>query len=287
MADYRIGIIGGSGVYDPGDLGDAEERHIDTPFGTPSGPVTLMEYEGRGLAFVPRHGPGHVLSPTEVPYAANIYALKSVGVRWIIAVSAVGSLRERIAPRHFVVPDQVFDRTKGIRRHTFFGDGVVAHVPFAEPFCPDLREILSRASRRAGATVHSEGSYVCIEGPQFSTRAESEVYRNMGMDVIGMTVVPESKLAREAGICYAAVALVTDYDVWRSPEEEVSVGKIIENITANTRAVRRMLPYAIASIPGYEHRSCPCVQAGRDAVITSADSRSAETMEKLSIILEP
>jgi 5'-methylthioadenosine phosphorylase len=288
MADYRIGIVGGSGVYGLGDLGATEEREIDTPYGKPSGPVTLASLNGRDLAFLPRHGAGHVHSPTEVPYAANVYALKAIGVRWIISITAVGSLRERIAPRHFLIPDQIYDRTRGIRRHTFYGDGVVGHVSFAEPFCPALRKVLAGASSSAGATVHEGGTYVCIEGPQFSTRAESNVYRSMGMDVIGMTVLPEAKLAREAGICYAAVALVTDYDVWRSPEEDVSVDKVIENIVHNTETVRRMLPSAVASVPRFEDRDCGCSShAGESAIITAAEARDPETLDRLSIILEP
>ena len=287
MGDYRIGIIGGSGLYEMPGLTVESEAFPDTPWGHPSGPVVLGDLAGRPVAFLARHGPGHVHSPSEVPYAANIYALKRLGVRWIISISAVGSLRERIAPRHFVIPDQVFDRTTGIRTRSFFGSGVAGHVSFADPFCETMRKLLVDSSREAGATVHGGGCYVCMEGPQFSTRSESNVYRGLGMDIIGMTVLPEAKLAREAGICFGTVAMVTDYDVWRSPEEEVTIEMVIRNMEHNTAIAKKLIPLAIERIGTFEERDCPCVAAGRDAIITSPSERSAATMEALEVVLEP
>lgn len=284
MAEFRVGIIGGSGLYNLEGVESVSEQEIETPFGRPSAPVVTGKLSGVSFAFIARHGVGHRYSPSEVPYAANIYALKSIGVRHIIGISAVGSLREEIEPKHFVIADQIFDRTKGIRRHTFFGDGVVGHIGFAEPFCERLRKKLIDVSKSAGITIHTEGIYVCMEGPQFSTRAESNTYRKMGMDVIGMTAIPEAKLAREAGICYATIALVTDYDVWRSVEEEVTIEMVLANMKHNTTNVKKILPGVIKALDADRencHSGC-----GEFAVITASDARSAEKMKKLKVILE-
>jgi len=285
MAD-RIGIIGGSGLYSIEGVEIEEVVEVETPFGSPSGPVTLGRLGDTGVAFLPRHGIGHHLMPSEVPYAANIHALKARGVRTVIAVSAVGSMREDVEPRHFVVPDQIFDRTKGIRRHTFFGDGVVGHIGFADPFCAGVREVLVDASREAGATTHDGGTYVCIEGPQFSTRAESRIYRGMGVDVIGMTAVPEAKLAREAGICYATLAMVTDYDVWHTSEAVVTVEMVMANMSHNVELARKTLHAALRRLDGTDCTECSCRGAGAGSLITSKDAGDAETLKRLEVVLE-
>lgn len=282
----RIGIIGGSGLYSVQDVEIEDVVERSTPFGNPSGPITLGRLGDTGLAFLPRHGPGHHLMPTEVPFAANIYALKSLGVRAIVAVSAVGSMREDVEPRHFVVPDQLYDRTKGIRRHTFFGGGVVGHVGFADPFCAHVRSILVESARGAGATTHDGGTYVCIEGPQFSTRAESRIYRGMGVDVIGMTAIPEAKLAREAGICYATLAMVTDYDVWHESEAEVTVEMVLQNMSHNVKLARATLSTALQRLADADLSGCGCRGAGAAAVITPEDSRDRQTLERLRVVLE-
>ncbi len=283
--DERIGIIGGTGLYSLEGVEIEDSLQVETPFGRPSGPLVLASLSGAGLAFLSRHGAGHVLSPSEVPYAANIYALKSVGARKLFSVSAVGSLKERIAPRDFVVPDQLLDRTKGIRRSTFFGEGVVGHVSFGEPFCPVMRGILSRAAAEAGAKVHDGGSYVCMEGPAFSTKAESRIYRSMGMDIIGMTALPEAKLAREAGICYATLALVTDYDVWREAEEEVTLEMVISNMNRNTALARETLARAIAAVASAPF-DCGCRSASANAVITAPEHRNPAKMRDLEVVLQ-
>jgi 5'-methylthioadenosine phosphorylase len=285
MAD-RIGIIGGSGLYSIEGVEIEDVVEVETPFGAPSGPVTLGRLGDTGVAFLPRHGPGHHLMPSEVPFAANIHALKSRGVRTVIAVSAVGSMREDVEPRHFVVPDQIYDRTKGIRRHTFFGDGVVGHIGFADPFCSCVREVLVEAAREAGATTHDGGTYVCIEGPQFSSRAESRIYRGMGVDVIGMTAVPEAKLAREAGICYATLAMVTDYDVWHTSEAEVTVEMVMANMRHNVKLARKALPGALRRLAGGDLSGCCCRGAGAGSLITPEDARDAAAMERLKVVLE-
>jgi len=281
--EERIGIIGGSGLYSLEGVDVEKAIEPDTPWGRPSSPVTLAALGGVGLAFLARHGQGHVLTPSEVPYAANIYALKSLGVRKILSISAVGSLREDYAPRDFVVPDQIFDRTKGIRGSTFFGGGVVGHVSFAHPFCESLRGILADAAALAGAKVHRTGTYVCMEGPAFSTKAESLAYRSMGMDIIGMTAIPEAKLAREAGVCYATLAMVTDYDVWREAEE-VSLEMVIANMNHNIGLARRTLAVAVG-LAGRAACECECSRAGRDAVMTAPDARNPQRASDLSVIL--
>ncbi len=282
----RIGIIGGSGVYSLDGLITEEILKIETPFGKPSAPVVLADYEGIGCAFIPRHGDGHTLLPSEVPYAANIYALKHLGVQVMISVSAVGSLQERFRPRHFVIPDQIFDRTKGIRRSTFFGDGVVGHVGFGKPVCPDLSDILVRAAEKADAKVHNGGTLVCMEGPQFSTKAESEFYRGLGHSIIGMTALPEANLAREAGICYSILAMVTDYDVWHESEEDVTVEQVLANVRVNTQRARKTIGYALHLLDNLEAMTCSCCSSSESAVMTAPKSRPPLTMNRLKTIFK-
>ncbi|MBN6038803.1 S-methyl-5'-thioadenosine phosphorylase [Amycolatopsis sp. 195334CR] len=278
----EVGIIGGSGLYALELLSRPRTVELSTPFGPPSGEVVLGELAGREVAFLPRHGKGHRLTPSEVPYAANVHALKSLGVTEILSVSAVGSLREELRPGDLVVPGQLTDLTRGIRRSSFFGDGVVAHLPFADPYCERLRPHLVKAARMVGVTVHDAATYVCIEGPHFSTRAESALYRTWGMDVIGMTAATEAKLAREAGICLAPLALVTDYDCWRDGEAAVTAGAVAEtmrrNISAAQAAVSRFLDHA----PRAE--TCDCHDALAHAIMSDTSALPAETRERLELI---
>lgn len=277
----RIAVIGGSGLYDIPGIEDVEEVRLSTPFGDPSDAITIGRLAGVRCAFLPRHGRGHRHLPTEVPAHANIYALKSLGVERILGVGAVGSLKEELAPRHFVVPDQVFDRTKR-RSTTFFGDGIVAHVSVDHPFCSSLSEELARAGEEVGVTVHRGGTYVCIEGPSFSTKAESQVNRGHGFSVVGMTLVPEYKLAREAEICYATVSLVTDYDVWKEGEE-VSVEKVVSVMHANVDRVKKMITVLLPRLTG--DRSCRCGEALRNAVFTDPKAMDPQTRQKLDLFL--
>jgi 5'-methylthioadenosine phosphorylase len=279
----RIAVIGGSGFYDFPDLEERREVTVDTPFGPPSDAILTGRLEGQPVAFLPRHGRGHRLSPSELPFRANIFALKLLGVEWIISVSACGSMREEIAPLDVVVPDQLFDRTR-TRESTFFGGGAVAHIGFADPFCPVLSQVLAHAGRRVGARVHTGGTYICIEGPQFSTRAESRLYRQWGVDVIGMTAIPEAKLAREAEIHYATLAFVTDYDVWHDTEAAVSVELVVRNLQANIESGRRIIRAALPSIPGAES-GCPCPSALENAVITHRDSIPDGQRQRLAPLL--
>jgi 5'-methylthioadenosine phosphorylase len=280
----RVAIIGGSGFYDFPDLADRHEVTLETPFGPPSDTIVTGRLAGQAVAFLPRHGRGHRLSPTEIPARANIYALKSLGVEWIISVSACGSMREEIAPLDVVVPDQLFDRTR-LRPSSFFDAGVVAHVGFADPFCPALGHVLNRAAREVRAQVHFGGTYVCIEGPQFSTRAESRIYRQWGVDVIGMTAIPEAKLAREAEIHYATLAFVTDYDVWHETEAAVSVELVVQNLLANVETGKQIIRAALPALPGGE-LSCECPHALRSAVITRPESIPPAARERLALLLD-
>jgi 5'-methylthioadenosine phosphorylase len=264
-----IGIIGGSGLYDMAELGDREERRVKTPFGDPSGPYLVGTLRGQRVAFLSRHGVGHRQMPTELNYRANIFGMKVLGVEYILSASAVGSLQEAYAPQHLVVPDQFFDRTKG-RVSTFFGNGLVAHVGFAHPVCGRLGDVACDACTAAGATVHKGGTYVCMEGPQFSTLAESKLYRAWGMDIIGMTNLQEAKLAREAEICYATIALVTDYDCWHPDHDSVTVEMIVQNLNANARTAQAVIAEAVSRLP-YE-RVCECATALRHAIITRPDA---------------
>ncbi len=280
----RIGIIGGSGIYSIPNVKIESSRHIETPFGNPSAELTFGRMQDLELVFIPRHGKGHRFSPSEVPYAANIYALKSLGVDTIISFNAVGSLKQEIAPRHFVVPDQIFDRTKGIRRSSFFGDGVVAHAAFGDPYCPDLRKILVRAAGKAGAAVHDGGTLVVMEGPAFSTRAESEFYRKQGFDLIGMTTLPEAKLAREAGICYATLAMSTDYDCWHRSEEAVTVEMVIQVVKDNVRMAGKVLAEAIELLNAPEKSSCAC--RAPIGTMTSPDAAPEVKLDQLNTVLK-
>ncbi len=278
MADPKIAFISGSGLYDIDGLEGREELMPDTPYGAPSDSIVTGTLDGIGVAFLPRHGKGHRFSPTELPYHANIYALKSLGVEQIISISAVGSLKVEIRPLDLLIPDQLIDRTRS-RSNTFFGDGIVAHVGFADPFCPALSDILALSAADQNVKVHSGGTYLVMEGPQFSTRAESELYRSWGASVIGMTALPEAKLAREAEICYATVALVTDYDVWHQTEEEVSVEIVIANLMQNVGTSRRIIADIINRVP--KVRKCVCESSLKNAIITSREQIQEETKRKL------
>jgi 5'-methylthioadenosine phosphorylase len=265
----RLAVIGGSGLYQMPGLLDAREITVPTPFGPPSDAITVGRLGEVPVAFLPRHGRGHRLTPTEVPARANLYALKTLGVDWVLSVSAVGSLREDRPPLDLVIPDQLIDRTKD-RASTFFGDGVVAHVAFAEPFCPHLSGIVAGAAGQlTGVRTHRGGTYLCIEGPQFSTRAESHLYRQWGCDIIGMTAIPEAKLAREAELCYATIACITDYDVWRTAEEAVTVEMVVANLARNVANAQQIIRGVAASLPpSREGSGCACPSALAHAIMT-------------------
>src|SRR6266545_6303843 len=282
MTPVRIGVIGGSVFYQMEGLSQVGQRRVETPFGPTSDAFTIGTLEGQRIAFLPRHGAGHRYSPTELPVKAAIWAFKEIGVEFIISVSAVGSLRERIAPLHLVVPDQLIDRTRG-RASTFFGEGLVAHIGFADPFCPRLRETLVGCTNEAGATVHRTGTLVVIEGPAFSTRAESNLYRAWGASIIGMTTLPEAKLAREAEICYAVLACSTDYDVWHETEDDVTAEMIVANLLRNVEVSRRAIRLALAHLPVV--RDCGCGEALRNAIITRLDQVPAQAIERLEPII--
>ena len=278
----KTAVIGGSAFYAMDGLEEIEEVQIDTPFGRPSDVIIIGKLSGQKIAFLPRHGVGHYLLPSELPSLANIYALKAIGVEFIISVSAVGSLRDDIEPLHFVVPDQVIDRTQG-RPSSFFGRGLVAHVPFADPFCSTLQRILVDAANSVGVTSHDGGTYVVIEGPQFSTRAESELYRSWGGDVVGMTALPEAKLAREAEMCYAILATASDYDCWHPKEESVTGGMVVANLNKNVGVSKEILCQALTTLPS--KRSCSCNHALEDALITPIELVPKETIEMLEPII--
>jgi 5'-methylthioadenosine phosphorylase len=265
MAEAKVGIIGGSGLYQIEGLTDTREIKIKTPFGNPSAAITLGKLEGVKVAFLPRHGKGHVLSPTELPSQANIYAMKTLGVEWLLSVATVGSLQEKIRPLDIVIPDQIIDRTF-LRQDTFFGKGIVGHVAFADPFCPVLSDILYDSARKLEIRAHDGGTCVIMEGPQFSTRAESELYRSWAADVIYMTGLPEAKLAREAEICYATMAVVTDYDCWKELYEVVSVDMVVDNLKRGIENVKKLLRHAITCLP--QKRNCICSCALQNAIIT-------------------
>jgi len=264
-AEIPIGIIGGSGLYDMAELTDREERVVETPFGDPSGPYVLATLRGRRVAFLARHGEGHRLMPSEINFRANIFGFKLLGVEWILSASAVGSLREDFKPMDIVIPTQFFDRTRG-RISTFFGDGLVAHVAFAHPFCGPLSTLAYESARQVGATVHRGGTYVCMEGPQFSTIAESNVYRAAEFDVIGMTNLQEAKLAREAEICYTTLALVTDYDCWHPEHDSVTVDMVIQALQTNAKTAQQIIARAVEQLP--IARECECARALATAIIT-------------------
>ncbi|HEY7850800.1 MAG TPA: S-methyl-5'-thioadenosine phosphorylase [Ktedonobacterales bacterium] len=287
MRTAKLGVIGGSGLYAMPGLTQVEQIELSTPFGAPSDVITIGELDGVTVAFLPRHGRGHHLSPTDVPARANIFALKSLGVERIISVSAVGSLREDYAPLDLVIPDQIFDRTKA-RPASFFEDGVVAHVGFAEPFCADLSGRLASAMDVLGdVRFHRGGTYVCIEGPQFSTKAESRVYRQWGCDIIGMTALPEAKLAREAQLCYSTIACVTDYDVWRSSEEPVTVEMVVANLSRNVATAQRIIrQVAHAPLPADRSAAtCGCASALANAVMTERALLTPELRARYALLL--
>lgn len=284
MAQAKIGVIGGSGLYGMPDLQNVEEVALETPFGTPSDVYVLGDISGQRVAFLPRHGRGHRLTPTEVPSRANIYGFKQLGVQYLISVSAVGSLREDYAPGHIVIPDQLFDRTKGIRPFTFFGNGIVVHITFEHPFCPILSERLYAAACAAGATVHRGGTYVCMEGPQFSTLAESEENRRRGHDLIGMTALPEAKLAREAEIAYAMLAMVTDYDCWHPDHDSVTVDTVVAVLLANA-ALSQQVIRAVVPLIGDGFDS-PAHTALQNAIITDRSVIPATTREQVGLLVD-
>jgi len=275
-ASVRIAVIGGSGVYDIEGMKKIREYYPDTPFGKPSDPIVIGDVHGVRCAFLPRHGKGHRFLPSEIPQRANFYALKMLGVERVIAFSACGSLREELAPRHFVIPDQIVDRTKG-RPSTFFGEGIVAHVSFAHPFSPALSRLLASTAREMGIAVHDTGSYICMEGPAFSTRAESQLHRKMGFDVIGMTAIPEAKLAREAEMAYALVAMVTDYDCWKE-DDEVTVDLIIQNLMANADNAKKLLAAVLPRVAQIPNESA---QALKGAIFTNPSAMRPATKKKL------
>ncbi len=282
-APPAIGVIGGSGLYEIDGFTEAEEIRVETPFGPPSDAIMRGSFAGRQVCFLPRHGRGHRLLPTELNHRANLWALRSLNVRWLIAVTAVGSLREQYHPRDIVLPDQFFDRTSRREHHTFFGNGIVAHVGFADPISPALRTLLHEAALRLGKRVHNGGTYVCMDGPAFSTRAESETNRRLGFDLIGMTNLPEAKLAREAEIALATLAMVTDYDCWKTEEEAVSAHAVIGHVQANAATAKAVLASVIPTIPDTpdwpEHRSLD------GALFTDRSLWPRETTQHLTPIL--
>lgn len=277
-----LAVIGGSGLYSMPGLQDPVELAMDTPFGKPGAPIILGSLEGQRIAFLARHGIGHHISPSEVPYRANIYALKSLGVERILSISACGSLREDYAPGEIVVPDQIFDFTRG-RHRSFFGEGMVAHISVANPFCPDLSAQLFQAAQAAGADIHLGGAMITIEGPRFSTKAESNTYRSWGMAVIGMTTSPEAFLAREAEMCYAVMAHITDYDVWHVSEEPVTVDRVIEILNRNTELAQRSVRILARQLS--DQRTCDCPTALSSALITNPAVIPPETRQRLGLLV--
>ncbi len=284
MSQPAIGVIGGSGLYEIEGLTDVREERLETPFGAPSDAYICGVLDGVKMVFLPRHGRGHRLLPSEVNYRANIYGMKLLGVGRIISVSAVGSMKESIAPGHIVIPDQFFDRTQGKRASTFFGNGVVGHVQFADPVCGELSAALYAAAGEVGATVHRGGTYICIEGPNFSTRAESNIYRSWGVDVIGMTNLPEARLAREAEICYGTVALATDYDCWHSEHDDVSVEAVLAIIEQNVATARSIIKAVVPKLAALG--ACGCGEALRYAIMTRRDLIPDETRRNLAPLLD-
>ena len=282
MPHATIGVIGGSGLYQMEGMTNVEDVSISTPFGDPSDSITIGTIGNTSVAFLPRHGRGHRIMPSELPARANIYALKSLGVEWVISVSAVGSLKEEVRPLDLVVPDQIIDRTKS-RVNTFFGNGLVAHVGFADPFCPVLSNLLYLTSKEAGVTVHYGGAYVVMEGPLFSTRAESNLYRSWGASVIGMTALPEAKLAREAEMCYATIACATDYDCWHETEEDVTVDMIIGNLLKNVDTSKSIIRRVADRVPSV--RDCVCANALQNAIITARDLIPQQTKKDLALLI--
>jgi 5'-methylthioadenosine phosphorylase len=285
MEEATLGVIGGSGVYDLEVLQDLQEVRITTPFGDPSDALVIGTLSGLRVAFLPRHGRGHRIMPSELNSRANIYALKSIGVKYVVSISACGSMREDYAPRDIVIPDQIFDRTKG-RVNSFFGNGLVVHVSFDEPYCADLSELVYEAVKKTGATVHRGGTLLVIDGPQFSTKAESRIYRQWGVDLIGMTALPEAKLVREAEMCYASIAHVTDYDVWHETEQPVTVAMLIENLLANAALTKEALTHLAPMLAQKGLRACRCGSALETAIITQRDRIPEGVRRDLALLLD-
>ncbi|MDQ1707644.1 MAG: 5-methylthioadenosine phosphorylase [Pyrinomonadaceae bacterium] len=286
METVKIGIIGGSGLYQMPELEDVEEIVVDTPFGSPSDAFIVGTLENQRVAFLPRHGRGHLFTPTEVPFRANVYAMKLLGVERILSASAVGSLQEEFAPLDMVIPDQFFDRTRArARESTFFGEGIVAHVAFAHPVCEELGDVLEESCQVTNVKAHRRGTYLCMEGPAFSTKAESEVYRSWGMSVIGMTNLQEAKLAREAEICYATLALVTDYDCWHPGHEAVTADSVIAYLNRNVRNAQLIMQDAVKRL-GEQERSCKCGSALKNAIFTAPHLWPEATRKKLDAIVK-
>lgn len=283
MAEQIIGVIGGSGLYEMDGLTDIRSVAVETPFGAPSDEFITGVLDGVKMVFLPRHGRGHRLLPSEVNFRANIYGMKKLGVTRVISVSAVGSMKEEIVPGHIVIPDQFVDRTNATRSNTFFGQGVVAHVQFADPVCTELSGHLAEAAVAAGATVHRGGTYICMEGPAFSTRAESNMYRSFGVSVIGMTNIPEAKLAREAELCYGVIALATDYDCWHESHDDVSVDAVLAIIKQNVTMAKAIIRNAVKRIDA--ERACPCPSALQYAIITDKSVIPDEARQRLDLII--
>lgn len=287
MQNIKFGVIGGSGVYELNKIKITDEISINTPFGLPSDNIIIGEINNKKIAFLPRHGKGHRFLPTEVPSKANIYALKSIGVEKIISISAVGSLKEEIRPTDIVIPKQIIDRTK-VRDLSYFGNGIVGHISFADPFCEDLRNEIIKLTReffeknKINKRIFTEETYLCMEGPQFSTRAESHLYRSWGCGIIGMTAIPEAKLAREAEICYATIALPTDYDCWKEHEAAVDINMVLEYMKENNKTINELLPYILENLG--EDRKCGCVNAAQFAIMTKKDLIPNETKRQLDLL---
>ncbi len=279
----NLAIIGGSGLYNMPGLINTQEHHVTTPFGKPSSPIIIGELEGRKIAFLARHGIGHHITPSEVNYRANIYALKELGVERVVSISACGSLREDYGPGHIVIPDQIYDNTHG-RKRTFFGEGLVVHISVADPFCEDLSNEVENATHETGATVHTGGSFITIEGPRFSTKAESHSYRSWGMSIIGMTASPEAFLAREAELCYATMAHVTDYDVWHVSEAPVTVEMVIETLNKNALVAQEAIQNLARNIS--DDGSCECKNALSTSLITRKDIIPKETLKKVDLLIK-
>lgn len=283
MQQTVIGVIGGSGLYEMEGLTQVEEVRLQTPFGDPSDAYITGFLGNVKMVFLPRHGRGHRLLPSEVPYRANIYGMKMLGVQQVISVSAVGSMKEEIVPGHIVIPDQFFDRTTGKRPSTFFGDGIVGHVQFADPVCCQLSDVVAQAAQQVGATVHKGGTYICIEGPNFSTRAESNIFRSWGVDIIGMTNLPEARLAREAQMCYATIALATDYDCWHEGHDDVSVEAVVAVIHKNVAMAKKIVAQAVQMIAA--ERQCGCGQALQYAVMTDETQIPDQARQRLELLI--
>lgn len=279
--NVKIGIIGGSGIYNVKDFELIEEKEIKTPFGSTSDLIKIFNINNKKIAFIPRHGKGHIFLPSEVPYKANIWALKSLGVEWLISISAVGSLKENLHPGDWVIPEQIIDRTK-FRENTFFGNGIVSHISFAHPFCDNLRNKIISTLKNKDIKIHENGVYVCMEGPAFSTKAESNLYRSWNADIIGMTAIPEAKLAREAEISYATIAMITDYDCWREEEEDVNVSMVLETMELNTKKIRKHLKSIISAID--ENECSPFKGSNKFSIMTDSKFIPEKIKKDLKII---